>query len=163
MQLLFSNTFWAIVVRIFIFDMLAAFAIAKLEIQIEGKYGWAEKLPTWRIHNKWTQLLWGKQPYTGYHFWLLWSVLLFLHLPFFALPSFWSFTNEAVLLANFFLAVLLEDFFWFWLNPDFGLGKFNPTHAPWHTDWKFRMPLLYLKLAVLIAGFYILAYLYRSP
>ena len=65
------------------FTGILAFLVAKLEINIEGKYGWAEKLPTRKIKNKITDLLLGGAPLTGYHFWLFLTILFSLHLPFF--------------------------------------------------------------------------------
>src|SRR5437667_4141 len=43
-----------------------AFILAHLEIQIEGPYGWAEKLPTWRWDSPRVRRWFGK-PVTGYH------------------------------------------------------------------------------------------------
>ena len=34
-----------------LFVFVAALIFAKLEIEIEGPHGWAEKLPTWRIEH----------------------------------------------------------------------------------------------------------------
>ncbi|MCU0605802.1 MAG: hypothetical protein MUC33_24470 [Desulfobacterales bacterium] len=42
------------------FLTLAAWLFALLEIQIEGRHGWAQNLPTWRIENKWTRTLYRK-------------------------------------------------------------------------------------------------------
>ena len=41
----------------FLFVLAALFALA--EIQIEGPQGWAANLPTWRVKNRWTRLLYG--------------------------------------------------------------------------------------------------------
>jgi hypothetical protein len=42
---------------------------------------------------------------------------------------------------------VLEDFFWFVFNPDYGIAKFNPTGAPW-LPWMnlgvFSIPSFYL-------------------
>jgi hypothetical protein len=43
-----------------LFLLASATAFALLEIQIEGRHGWAENLPTWRIDNRWTRRLWKK-------------------------------------------------------------------------------------------------------
>ncbi len=82
-----DNDFLYLNIRLFIFNFFIAIALAKLEIEIEGKYGWAEKLPTWRLKNKWTKLFWGEQPYTGYHFWLLIVLLLFYIFPMLLIPK----------------------------------------------------------------------------
>lgn len=144
-----SDDFFFLHIRLIIFNILIAIALAKLEIQIEGKYGWAEKLPTWRLKNKWTQLFWGEQPYTGYHFWLLISIILFLHFPFVLNPSSWSAELELLIIGYFFLGVILEDYFWFVFNPHFGRQKFTNTHAPWHKKWIMGIPELYVKVGTL--------------
>lgn len=47
----FLNWFgWFIIKYSYLF--LIILAIAALEVQIEGKYGWVKKLPTWRIKSK---------------------------------------------------------------------------------------------------------------
>lgn len=155
-----------LLIRLFIFDLLIAFAVAKLEINIEGKNGWAENLPTWRLQNKWTKLLWGEKPYTGYHFWLNFTMLLCLHFPFFVFPL-WNLSLELQLLGMFLVAVILEDIFWFTLNPHYGLSKFNKTHAHWHDSWIGPIPTLYFKvlipaLALIAASFY-LYFLLKLP
>lgn len=134
--------------RILIFDFFAAIFIAKLEIEIEGEHGWAENLPTRRIKNKLTKLLWGDQPYTGYHLWLFLSVLLFLHLPFFAFPYTWSPQMEAFLFGNYAMTLIAEDIFWFMMNPHYGLKKFNKHSARWHSEWINGIPMLYVKLGI---------------
>lgn len=134
--------------RILIFDFLAAFCVAKLEINIEGKHGWAGKLPSGKINNILTRILLGKQHYTWYHLWFFLSTLLLLHLPFFISPKLWSPTIETFLLGNYAIAVILEDLFWFIFNPHFGLKGLNKTHAHWHAQWIGRIPLLYIKLGL---------------
>jgi hypothetical protein len=53
-----------------LWTVLLAFILAKVEINIEGKHGWAEKLPTWRKKNRFTKIILGETPVTGYHFWM---------------------------------------------------------------------------------------------
>lgn len=147
------------IIGLFFYSILIAFIVAKLEINIEGKDGWASSLPTWRVKNWFTRLFWGEQPYTGYHFWLLMLVLAFIHYPFVVgLP--WKLSTELAFLAAFLLATVLEDFFWFWLNPHFGLKKLNKVHAHWHIDWIGKVPRLYVSLlgisGLLIVGSYLL-------
>ena len=51
-----------------LFILIAAFVFAKLEIEVEGPHGWAEKLPTWRIeHHFLLDWLFGGRPLTSYH------------------------------------------------------------------------------------------------
>lgn len=119
--------------------------MAKLEIEIEGKDGWASNLPTWRIKNRFTRLMWGEQPYTGYHFWAGVMLVNLLHFPFWlGLP--WSINLELQILAVAFLGVIFEDFFWFIFNPHFGFKKFSKEYATWHKGWWGRVPFLYIKM-----------------
>lgn len=131
-----------------IFIFLLAFSIAKLEIQIEGKDGWAKNLPTWRAKNKLTSLLQNEYPFTGYHFWAGATVITFIHLPFF-IGFQWSLHTELKLLSMFILIATLEDFLWFVFNPSFGIKKFNSKFVPWHR-WIGPVPLAYIACAVLI-------------
>src|SRR5437868_12870410 len=117
-----------------IFIILISYVLAELEIQIEGPDGWAKNLPTWRLKNKFTYLLYGDSPLTGYHFWLIVFVILFLHLPFFFYST-WSLGQEFRALAGFFFISMIEDFFWFVRNPKYGINKFGSQHIPWHTQW----------------------------
>ncbi len=146
-----------LLLRLFIFDFLIAFAVAKLEINIEGKNGWAENLPTWKIQNKLTKLLWGEKPFTGYHLWFDATMLVCLHFPFFVFP-FWNLSLELILVGMFLVAVVLEDIFWFALNPYFGLKKFNKTDAHWHDSWLGPIPTLYFKLLIPAALLILLSY-----
>ncbi len=145
-----NDLFW----RILVFDFLAAFVVAKLEIEVEGKYGWAAHLPTAKIDSKFIQLIFtsGTKPFTNYHLWLFLTVLVFLHLPFFVDPSFWSVPIELFLLGNYMLAMGIEDFLWFVFNPKFGIGKLNKEHAPWHR-WIGPIPILYFRIVILFIVF----------
>lgn len=154
-----DQNFWLLNVRILIFDLIIAFALAKLEIQIEGKHGWAENLPTWRIKNKFTKLIWGEQPYTGYHFWIFTCIFLLLHFPFVLNPNLWNPSIELLIIAHSFIGIIIEDFLWFVLNPFYGFRKFDYTHAPWHKHWKFKLPTLYFKLTAVIIVFTGLAFI----
>lgn len=134
--------------KLILFSLLIAFITAKLEIEIEGKNGWAAELPTWRVKNWLTKILWGEQPYTGYHFWAGLLIVNLLHFPFWlGLP--WSIDLELQIFAVAFLGVIFEDFFWFILNPHFGLKKFTREYAHWHKEWLGRVPYLYIKMIAL--------------
>jgi hypothetical protein len=137
-----------LILKLVLFSLLMAFIMAKLEIEIEGKDGWAAALPTWRVKNWFTRLLWGKQEFTGYHFWVFWLIMVLLHFPFWiGLP--WTLQLELQILGVFFLGVIFEDFFWFVLNPHYGIKKFTKQYAHWHKDWWGRVPSLYVKMFVM--------------
>ena len=72
----------------FTYLFVLAFFLALLEVQIEGRHGWAKKLPTWRPHaGKWYARLYAKimggKELTGYHAAIFGFVLALLHFPFF--------------------------------------------------------------------------------
>src|SRR5580704_987429 len=77
-----------------LFVLAAAYAFARVEIEIEGPHGWAESLPTWRISNRWTKIFYGNRPLTGYHVWLQVFVFLMSHTPFALRFSPWSPAGE---------------------------------------------------------------------
>ncbi len=121
---------------------ILSFTLAKLEINIEGKNGWAKNLPTWRKKNKYTRLIYGNQILTGYHFWLNMFLLAVLHYPFLLLVS-WSLKGELTVLSLLYFIWVIEDFLWFVLNPDYGIKKFNKESIPWHIDWLWKFPKYY--------------------
>ena len=120
---------------------LTALLFALVEIQIEGGDGWALQLPTWRIENRWTRLLFGKRALTGYHLYVLLFVFLMAHAPFFLAMSAFTWHGEARVLSFIILFWVLEDFLWFVCNPHFGMGKFRRQHIWWHApNWWWIMP-----------------------
>lgn len=129
--------------RLLLFIFVLAFIVAKLEINIEGKDGWAKNLPTWRIKNKLTDFFLNKSPLTGYHLWLFTMIIFLLHFPFFMGVS-WNVNIELVISAFFFLFLIIEDFLWFIINPDFGIKKFNPKNISWHKRWVGPIPANYI-------------------
>jgi len=137
-----------------LFLTLISSEFALLEIQIEGKHGWAQKLPT-KLYNGswWKKLFAGKAP-TGYHLILM---LLFLptifHLPFFFTT--WDLFKECIVLGSFFFFIVVEDFMWFVFNPEFGLKKFNSRNKDiwWHNKWFGLLPDYYLEGLLLSAIF----------
>jgi len=137
----------------FSFLILTAFIIAKLEIQIEGKNGWATNLPTWRNDVK----IAGIKMFTitGYHLYLVLFIAIALHFPFLFMP--WTIKNELFILAFYFLCNPLEDFLWYVLNPAYGIKKFNAEHAPWFTSWFIGLPIGYWIYLPLGIGLYLAA------
>jgi hypothetical protein len=130
---------------LFITFLAAAAAVfALLEIQIEGTQGWAAGLPTWRRDNRWTRLLLGGRPLTGYHLHAQLFVLIAAHLPFGLGLAAWSMHGEARALAFVVLFWILEDFLWFVLNPAWGVRRFAREPAAWHARaWWWFMPREY--------------------
>lgn len=124
-----------------------ALLFALVEIEIEGAYGWADKLPTWyrvtpRYARAFSFLLSGK-PLTGYHAIMFFVPLLSFHLPFvFGAP--WSGVGEVRVMAAYFFWVVVWDFLWFVLNPRYGWARFRKGQVWWHDKrWIGRFPIDY--------------------
>ena len=97
-------------------------------------------------------------PLTGYHFFLGFFVILFLHFPFFAgMP--WTLGFELRLIALFLFFWMIEDFLWFMFNPNYGLKKFKEGEIPWHQRWIFGVPFSYYKFLAAGLLFYLLSFL----
>lgn len=144
-----------------VFTILISAVVAELEIQIEGKNGWAARLPTWRVSNRLTSFILGGayHPLTGYHFFLGFFVILFFHFPFFAGLS-WSPGFELRLISLFLFFWMIEDFLWFIFNPNYGFKKFRKGEIPWHQRWVFGVPFSYYKFLSAGLLFYVASYLF---
>jgi hypothetical protein len=115
------------------FLVLAALVFALFEIQIEGRDGWAAKLPTWRVENRLTRLL-TRKPLTGYHLYAQAFLLIVAHAPFGLGLAAWSLRGELRVLAFLLLFWVVEDFLWFLCNREFGLRRFKPQFIARHRD-----------------------------
>jgi len=134
---------FTIPVYLFVFCLLLAY----LEVQIEGKEGWAKKIPTWRPSSRewWVKLyrsIMDQRELTGYHLGIFALVVFVLHTPFW-FGTHWSFTRECLVLSEFFLVAIVWDFLWFVINPSFGWKKFRPAHVAWHKSWLGPWPVSY--------------------
>ncbi len=130
------------------FMAVLAVILAFWEIQIEGKDGWASGLPCWRLENKWILKITGGRPFTGYHFFMTLFLLALVHLPLFFTD--WSWRTEFLLIGFYVGMVFLEDFFWFALNPHFGIKNFRKGKIWWHKQWWGPVPSLYWILLPLV-------------
>jgi hypothetical protein len=141
----------------------AAFFLAYLEINVEGKYGWAWRLPTWYRTSKPYQRVMHK-PLTGYHLALGVLLLILFHLPLLSLwltGGDWSVGKELFWFSIYLVWVPLWDLLWFVLNPFYGIEDFKKENVPWHSNdyWLWdRVPVGIYLVPVLIAfGFSSLA------
>lgn len=133
--------------------LASAACFALIEIQVEGPNGWAANLPTWRLKSHWYNRLFPGRPLTGYHFWILIFIAVIAHLPYaFGLPWTWAGQMRSIAFILFFW--VFEDFFWFLLNPHYGLAKFRPQFITWHRRaWWWIAPRDYwiaIALAILV-------------
>jgi len=145
---------------VYLFGIVTIFAL--VEIQIEGKDGWAKNLPCWRPSSKslaakiYAMFMNGKE-LTGYHAAIFPLPLLILHFPFMSGVD-WNLVRELETLSAYFLMAVAWDFLWFVWNPAYGLKKFRPEFIPWHKNWIGPVPkdypsgLIISFLFTLIAG-----------
>lgn len=123
-----------------IYLFIFALVLAYLEVQIEGRDGWAAKLPTWRGGDRWYGRLFrkfmGGKELTGYHIGVFGIVFLFLHYPFFSGGLNWSTTGELWTLSQFFLFSVVWDYLWIIINPHYGVIRRRPKNDVWwHKHW----------------------------
>ena len=116
-----------------LFLFAVALLLALVEIEIEGKFGWAEKLPTWYRTTGPAGKLWGLmtsgKPLTGYHLFMNALILLMFHFCFVDLE--WSLQKELMVLARFSLVACFWDFLWFALNPFYGIKNYKRKNVWW--------------------------------
>lgn len=140
--------------------LILAFLTAHMEINIEGKYGWAQKLPTWRVSNRFTSAILSGSPLTGYHFWFFFAFFTLFHVSLFlGIP--WTPVLEIQILMAFFIFLLCEDFLWFLINPAYGIKRFREKYVPWHKQWFLGVPIGYYKALITISCLYYISVLLR--
>jgi hypothetical protein len=134
-------------IGLLVFMAFLGFLFANWEIQIEGKDGWAAKLPAWRIKKGWLIRLIGGRPITGYHVLMISFTIAIVHLPLFFVT--WSWRLECLLIGFYMGMMLIEDFLWFALNPHYGIKNFRKGKIWWHKEWWGPVPALYWILLVI--------------
>lgn len=118
---------------------LASFSV--VEAYQEGPQGW-------KLNPKWFRLRLTKKYFlTAYHvvmFLFLFPVFIFV-LPLYLVG--WSMHLFAVLLFSYLVGIVVEDFLWFVVNPEFAFSKWNPFHTSWY-PWvrmgKVAIPVPYI-------------------
>ncbi len=130
------------------FFFIFCLVLAGIEVEAEGKNGWAEKMPTWYrtrgLAAKLYMKILGGRPLTGYHsFMFVFPCIIFHSQFFFGLQ--WNLSREFMSLAMYFVCMCLWDFLWFLLNPHYKWEKFRPQNIWWHSKspWIFGLPLDY--------------------
>lgn len=144
------------IIFIFFFCVLLAF----VEVQIEGRHGWAAHLPTWRPRGSWYAKLYQRimsgKSLTGYHIGMFSLVLFVLH-GFYFWNGQWSWQAELEVVSYFFLVSVVWDFLWFVLNPHYGWRRFKPAFVAWHKPWLGPLPVNYYEGVVLFFVLYSLS------
>jgi hypothetical protein len=136
-----------------------AFGLAGIEIEIEGGYGWAERLPTWYLRRgrvgRLYGLVMGHRPLTGYHVYAFAIPMVVLHLPY-VMGVDWTLAGELRTVATYFALAVVWDYLWFVLNPAYTVRRFRHGGVWWfHVPWIWRFPLDYylsIALSVALAG-----------
>ena len=109
-------------------DMVFVIAFATLwswmEVEIEGKDGWAIKLPTSCAFLGWT----------WYHISMNVMVLLVLYrtLRYHRFP--YLYIKWSVFVLYVIAWFVIEDLMWFILNRNYGIRKYNVEDVPWHAN-----------------------------
>ena len=124
-----------------------ALGLAGIEIEIEGGYGWAERMPTWyrkrALPYRIFGVFMGGRPLTGYHVFAFTIPLLLLHLPFVAGVD-WTLEDELIAIAVYFVLASVWDYLWFVLNPAYTVRRFMRGRVWWfEVPWIWRFPLDY--------------------
>ncbi len=125
---------------IYLIIYAAMISMSFWESYVEGRNAWSKKKYGWKINL-------GKFTYTGYHFYinfLMFPLLLALPL----IVNGWSIELFGVLLSAYISGLVIEDFFWYIVNPEVKFKEwFTPfsDYYPWiKINNKKIMPLLYI-------------------
>ncbi len=144
-----------------IYWFLVALFIALFEIEIEGKYGWAEKTATWNRKFRFPKnggRFSISRSLTGYHLFLNIFLFLFMHSTFFLSGTF-SIEQELKLLSIYFTWILVWDYLWFILNPYYGLNAFSQKSVWWFGKEPWILGRFPVKYLLQLAAAFLLSYI----
>ena len=127
-------------IKYYIYTLILAIITALWEIQVEGKWGWAKLLPTFRINVFFRKLLGGKS-LTGYHIYLLFLFIAVFHGLFINELGLYKTEFKTFGLLNWFFVI--EDALWFLLNPYYTWKRFRKQQIEWHRRWFLGLPYSY--------------------
>lgn len=145
---------WQSVIVLSVYLFLLCVFLAELEIQIEGPAGWASDLPTWRITDPAVTWIFAGRPVTGYHVFLVLSLLTAFHFPLlFVQPTL---ERESRILWSLVVVAVVWDFLWFALNPDYGMTRYGARHVWWFRTWFLGVPVAYFVAITLSCVFWML-------
>jgi hypothetical protein len=125
-----------------------ALLFALVEIEIEGKDGWAMNLPTWfrqrPLYARVYAFLLSDKPLTGYHAVMFFIPFVSFHIGL-AFGQPWSWGLEVRVLASYLVWNVTWDFLWFLWNPAYGWARFRKGEIWWHDGrWIGRLPIDYV-------------------
>lgn len=127
-------------IKVIVWTFILALLMGLKESEMEGKDGWAQNLPTFRVYPFFFKLLGGK-PLTGYHIYLILLFTTIFHGVFLFLT--WSLSLECYVLALIAFFFVVEDFLFFLVNPHFRLKNFKRGSIVWHKRWCAALPVTY--------------------
>ncbi|MCR4284698.1 MAG: hypothetical protein NUV97_01475 [archaeon] len=111
---------------IFVWIWAAMIAMSFWEAYVEGRNAWDKKKYGWKFKI-------GKFVFTGYHFFVFWVMFpLLLTLPFVMFG--WNAHLFWMVVAAFISGMIIEDFFWYIVNPEVKLREFWSSFSdyyPW--------------------------------
>jgi len=149
-----------------LFWFVLALVFACLEIEAEGKFGWAEKMPTWyRNHGLIPRIYgiaMGGKPLTGYHSFMFFLPIIIFHAQFFQGVQ-WSLQGELIAWAIYFAWCPIWDYLWFILNPHYTFENFRKKYVWWHAGSIWigdRIPLDYVMSWAISIGIAYIALLF---
>jgi hypothetical protein len=112
---------------IFVWIYLAVIAMSFWEAYVEGRNSWDKKKLGWKFRI-------GKRfVLTAYHFyifWVMWPLMLTLPLIVYG----WNTRLFGIILSAYFSGLVIEDFFWYVVNPEVKLREFWSSFSdyyPW--------------------------------
>lgn len=128
------------ILPIFIWIYFAMIATSFWEAYVEGRRPWDKGKLGWKLRFK------GKTILTAYHFWLFIVMYpMLLSLPF----VIYGFDRKlfGVIVSAYFSGLVIEDIFWFVVNPVFKLENWDSKHVKWF-HWirmgRFEVPVNYI-------------------
>ena len=135
------------ILLIFVWIILGFISMSFWEAYMEWKPPWAGNQVGWekRITKNFSL--------TAYHFWIYIMFIFFLTLPF--IINGWDLELLGIIISATAIGLIIEDFFWFIINPYYSLKKFNSKDVywyPWIKLGRFEMPKSYLWGIIIALG-----------
>ena len=126
---------------------LWCFGLACIEIEIEGGYGWAQRLPTWWLGRGLVGRIYGvvdgppaadRLPRVRVH-----DPAAHPALPY-SMGVDWTLAGELRTIGTFFALAVFWDYMWFVFNPAYTVASFKRGNVWWfEVPWIWRFPLDY--------------------
>jgi hypothetical protein len=139
-------------ILIMLWVLFGFIAMSFWESSAEGRKAWDKGKVGWKLKI-------GKYVLTTrYHLWVNVMIIMFIFLPLIVYG--WNKRLFGILLSSYFLGFVLEDFFWYVLNPVVKLRELNTSFANYYPRikiGKIKVPLFYfIGLILAVASWYFL-------